>query len=342
MVLGIIGQGFVGSAVREGFNTHFQVETYDTDPSKNPTQKSVSALVAISDVIFICVPTPMKKDGSCDTSIVETVVEQVDEALDNLNKNIDVIIKSTVPPGTTQNLQADCIASRLFFNPEFLTEANWKEDFINQDKIIIGTTDPFRDEAGIELIKQFHLIRFPNVGIVLMSATEAEFLKYVTNTFLAMKVSFCNEMFDIAEKLGIKWSDLTDILSMDGRLGSTHWKVPGPDGHRGFGGSCVKPETLVLLSDNTSRRICDLQKGDVVMSVNGELTVVNNKCVEDVSVRSYLGELIEIETENGVFNCTPDHIIPIERDGIILQVPAKDIRLTDYIYIYRQGETGPS
>ena len=106
MKIGIVGQGFVGTAVREGLKQYYEIDTYDIKDKNDSTYMNV--LVLESDVIFVCVPTPMKKDGSCDTSIVESVVNEIDEisyddyVIESGHKT--VVIKSTIPPGTTERL----------------------------------------------------------------------------------------------------------------------------------------------------------------------------------------------------------------------------------------------
>ena len=136
MKLGIVGQGFVGTAVREVMSNYYECNTFDIKQDCNCD--TLRELVTKSDIIFVCVPTPMRKDGSCDTSIVENVVVELDNlALVRQCTNRIVVIKSTVPPGTTERLNTECKHIQIVFNPEFLTEANFIEDFKNQDRIII-------------------------------------------------------------------------------------------------------------------------------------------------------------------------------------------------------------
>lgn len=235
--VGICGQGFVGGAVRYGLNGIVDVYTYDKYVSEKSTEKSLKDLVEKTDVIFVCVPTPMQKDGSCDLSIVERVVTDINELSNDPTK--EVVIKSTVPPGTTAKLNNKCENIRVLFNPEFLTEANANEDFKNQDRIIIGS-------ELTDYLKTYRLYSycFPTVKIVLTSSTVAETVKYTTNCFLATKVSFANELYQICEKLGISYDKMIDIAKLDSRLGESHWMVPGPmpdpEGNLkpGFSGSC--------------------------------------------------------------------------------------------------------
>ena len=243
MRIGIIGQGFVGTAVREGLKKYHTIRTYDLDETKRNCD-SIEELVDKSTVLFVCLPTPMKKDGSCDTSIVEAMITELDNlALVRQCSNRVVVIKSTIPPGTTERLNDECEHIQVIFNPEFLTEANFIEDFKNQDRIIIGGPRPASTK-----VRQLFYKAFPKAHIIKTGSTTAEMVKYMTNTFLATKVSFANEIFEICERLGIDYDKVTEYATYDERLGKSHWSVPGPDGHYGFGGSCFPKDINALIS----------------------------------------------------------------------------------------------
>ena len=138
MKIGIVGQGFVGSAIYEGLKNYYQVFTYDLDEAKcNSTHDQVARE---SNIIFVCVPTPMRKDGSCDTRILEKVIVKINDDVRSdpgCNRPI-IVVKSTVPPGTTEKLNKLASVCSVCFSPEFLTEANSFDDFKNQSRIIIG------------------------------------------------------------------------------------------------------------------------------------------------------------------------------------------------------------
>ena len=132
MKIGIVGQGYVGTAVKTVFEKYYDIETYDLDKDKCSVDY-LEDLVELTNIIFVCVPTPMKKDGSCDTSIVEAVVKDINDMV--VSRNVSgriVAIKSTVPPTTTERLNKECGNIPIVFNPEFLTEANFIEDFKNK------------------------------------------------------------------------------------------------------------------------------------------------------------------------------------------------------------------
>lgn len=241
MKIGIVGQGYVGTAVKTVFEKHYETNTYDLNGKC--TCKSMDELIDNSDIIFVCVPTPMKKDGSCDTSIVEGVVGDLNAlALTRQCSNRIIAIKSTIPPGTTNRLNKNHEFVSVIFNPEFLTEANFIEDFRNQKRIIIGGQRPATTK-----LRQVYSLVFPNVPIIKTGSKTAEMVKYFTNTFLATKVSFANEMKMICDKINIDYDKVVEYSLYDKRIGNSHLAVPGPDGKDGFGGSCFPKDLNALL-----------------------------------------------------------------------------------------------
>ena len=240
--VGIVGQGFVGTALREVFSCYNKIYTYDKAHEHLSTHRSVTALAHDCDVVFVCVPTPMKKDGSCDTSIVEKVCK---EACLTGRRNI-IVVKSTVPPGTTKYLNEVCIDSQVVFNPEFLLERNATEDFRNTDRIILGGPRP----ATTRLIQLYANV-FPKASIIKTDSTIAEYVKYLTNCFLAVKVSLANEFAAMCEENGVDYDKVIEYAMHDERLGDSHWSVPGPDGNLGFGGSCFPKDLNAIIQHAT-------------------------------------------------------------------------------------------
>jgi len=240
--IGIIGQGFVGSAVKEGMQNYFKVFAFDKDPNKFSSATSIFNVVENTELTFLCVPTPMRKSGQCDLNILNAALDEISKSATALNKkNYIVVIKSTIPPGTTDYLSAIYNNLEIVFNPEFLTEANAVDDYKNQNRIVIGG-----DRPGTTKVKQVFSKAFPQVPIIKTSATIAEMIKYVTNTFLALKVSYANEMYQICQGLGIDYDKVIEYARYDERLGNSHWSVPGPDGDFGFGGHCFPKDIAAL------------------------------------------------------------------------------------------------
>jgi UDPglucose 6-dehydrogenase len=239
-MIGIIGQGFVGNAVYQKFSSFYEVFTYDLD--KDKCNSSLSDIIFNCEAIFVCVPTPMKKDGSCDTSIIESILGEVDLLVDNIEAKRTIIIKSTIPPGTTARFNNRYESLSIVFNPEFLTERNAVADFENQDRIIIGGPRPTTTE-----VKTIFSKVFPKAHIIKTDSTHAEMVKYTTNTFLATKISFANEIHQLCGKLNIDYDKVIEYATLDDRLGDSHWGVPGHDGDLGFGGHCFPKDLAALL-----------------------------------------------------------------------------------------------
>jgi UDPglucose 6-dehydrogenase len=240
--VGIIGKGFVGGAMHENFKNVFNTLVWDTDETKRNVA-TFREFVETSDIIFVCVPTPMKSSGECDVSIVSSVIDDIAQ----IDRRKYVVIKSTVTPGTTSRLASD-LNMTIGFNPEFLTEANAHNDFRTQPLIVIGADDPGLATVMTQLYYEFNSA-VDNVAHVIQRTTkEAELFKYLANSFLATKVIFANEFKILCDKVDVDYGRIAELAVLDKRLGHTHWRVPGPDGQYGFGGSCFPKDTSALLS----------------------------------------------------------------------------------------------
>jgi len=239
--IGIVGNGFVGSAVRYGFSPNVgcdaEVKVYDKDSNKSTDTLSD---VTKSDIIFLSVPTPSNLDGTMNIDIVDKALSDIDEH----GTNAVILLRSTVVPGTTNKLQGKYPNLRLVFNPEFLTERSANFDFINQDRVILGG-----DINDVEVAESLFKSRFGSTISILKTNYEtAELIKYMTNTFFATKISFLNDMKLIADKSGVIWKDAIDGFIRDGRVGHSHLDVPGHDGKYGFGGSCFPKDIQALIN----------------------------------------------------------------------------------------------
>ena len=235
--IGIIGQGFVGNAIYQKFKKYHKVLTYDLDDSKCNTTKQ--ELLENSEIIFVCLPTPMNSDGSCNLNIVESVIKEL-----NVIGNYLVVIKSTIPPGTTEKFNNKYKNIDIVFNPEFLTEANAVDDFENQTRIILGGS-----KEGTTKLKQIYSSIFRKTSkIIKTDSRTAELVKYITNAYLANKVSFANEIYQICEGLDLDYDKIIEYATYDERLGLSHWGVPGPDGDFGYGGHCFPKDLSAIIS----------------------------------------------------------------------------------------------
>jgi UDPglucose 6-dehydrogenase len=237
MIIGIIGQGFVGNAIYQKFKHYYNVLTFDLDDSKcNSSEKE---LIEKSEVIFVCLPTPMNQDGSCNIDIVESVIKKINDT----SKDKIVVVKSTIVPGTTDRLNSKYENISIAFNPEFLTERNAIDDYENQNRIILGGP-----RTATTKLKQVFSKVFPKAEIIKTDSTHAEMVKYLINTFLSVKVSFANEIYQLCGKLNIDYDKVVEYAIHDDRLGHSHWSVPGHDGDFGFGGHCFPKDLSALVS----------------------------------------------------------------------------------------------
>jgi len=240
MKMGIIGNGFVGSALLHGFILHVDnILIYDKDPKRST--HSMSDLVNQSDVIFVCVPTPMFESGECDLSIVEDVVSEISQ-YSSINKKV-IVIKSTVVPGTVETLAEKYPKMNFVFNPEFLTERKARLDFINTSRIVLGSNK----QLACDKVENLYRLRFPHTQVIKTDFGTAQLIKYMANCFFATKVSFMNEMYQICEAIKGDWNSAIEGFITDGRIGNSHIDVPGHDGDLGFGGKCFPKDLNAMI-----------------------------------------------------------------------------------------------
>jgi len=239
--IGIIGNGFVGSAVAAGFSGDTKIRIYDTNSARSTD--SFYDVVNKSEFIFICVPTPMTNvtGGNIDLAIVDSVFERIDEV--NRSSDNIFIVKSSVIPGTVEKYIMEYPNLNIVFNPEFLTERNARLDFINASRTVLGGSNELVDR-----VEKLFRHRFPHSNIIKTNVTAAQFIKYMANCFFSVKVSFMNEMRQAANILEIPWDDVLHGFITDGRIGNSHINVPGHDGDCGFGGKCFPKDINAFIS----------------------------------------------------------------------------------------------
>ena len=231
--VGILGNGFVGESQTFAFSPIADIRVYDIDPLKS-THTLEETLK--SDFVFVCVPTPMKKNGSQDLSYIERVFE-------NASSGPVYIIKSTILPGTTQKLVEKFSKLDIIFSPEFLTERTAKLDMLTQARIVFGGKKRLCNK-----VKKLFEQRFMNRHYIITDSTTAELIKYMNNTFFATKVSIINEFKRLSNALGTNWEDAIHGFAADGRVGDSHLHVPGPDGKLGYGGTCFPKDVNALIT----------------------------------------------------------------------------------------------
>lgn len=202
--------------------------------------------VAASDIVFICVGTPPKPDGSANLSYIESASCSIGEKLKDTPGYCVVVVKSTVPPGTTEHVVRPAVLKMarktereigFAMNPEFLREGRAVVDFMNPDRLVIGSSDP---RSGKRVEEVYTSVRAP---LIHTGISAAEMIKYTSNAFLATKISFSNEIGNICKNLGIDVYDVMKGVGLDPRIGPLFLNAGA-----GFGGSCFPKDVSALVS----------------------------------------------------------------------------------------------
>lgn len=241
MNVGVIGYGYVGSATGEGFASNPDNKVFWFDKFKE-SPWTLEQVIEKSDFIFICVPTPIFSDYSgMDMSIVEGVVGQIAPKIKGTHKII--IIKSTSLPGTCRKMSEKYPGVNIVMNPEFLTQERAKQDFMKPYRTVIGAGT---EDIGRKIVDLYMTILPPDQKYFIVSPTEAELIKFMSNLVLASKVMLGNEFYKFAQKVGANYISVEQAVEGDPRIGS-HLGAPGPDGDMGFGGACFPKDTIGLL-----------------------------------------------------------------------------------------------
>lgn len=230
--IGILGGGFIGSAISQVFSYYTDVKLYDKQPARslNNLQDTVA-----QDVIFVCVNTPMDSNGRADVSILRNALEDVRA---NSTSWKAVIVKSTVPPLEMEKLIEEFQEELyLIFSPEFLTARCSVYDMQQCTRFIFGTKDS-EANAPRNLVDHLFHMRFPAVPRYWVDYKCASLVKYFTNIFFCTKVATFNEFKQVADALGVDWDEVCSLTILDHRIGRSHFQVPGNDGSLGFGGTC--------------------------------------------------------------------------------------------------------
>lgn len=228
MMIGIIGYGMVGKAVKNGFS---KTSILISDPAYNDLTIEYMCSKDV-DAIFVCVPTPTDDTNyKILTDVLNTIKAQDYKGL--------VVVKSTVLPQYLEPYD-------VLYNPEFLSRATADNDFINPPMVIIGG-DADKAERLLEIYKTGSTVNLDKVFITTIE--NACMAKYCMNSFYATKITFMNQMYDVANTVGADWSEVTGILRNHPWMGTHHFEVPGPDGQRGFGGPCLPKDTEALTNE---------------------------------------------------------------------------------------------
>ena len=243
MNITIAGYGFVGQAHHELLKENHNITIYD--PAKGYTK------FGNPEGVLVCVSTPPRKDGTCDVSNVFDVCEKVSD-------DIPVLIKSTMSV-EGWNALADTFPNALIcFSPEFLREATYLEDILSLDKLLIGGN-----------CVNFWANVF-KLDTEIADPRELILAKYFRNSFLATKVAFFNQMYDLCDALDIEYSAVARYTTMDPRIGDSHSLITK---ERGFGGHCFPKDTQAIIRTG--------QREDVDLSILREAVEYNRRIRKD-------------------------------------------------------------
>jgi UDPglucose 6-dehydrogenase len=200
----------------------------------------VPANLSDMDFVFLAVPTPTGEGGAADLS---AVIEVLAQTRDHLPASCIVVIKSTVPVGTTERVAGLLGRSdvTVVANPEFLREGHAVEDFLHPQRVVVGSAD---ETSALRVLSLYAATGAP---AVITGSASAELVKYASNCFLAMKLSYVNTLAELCEHVGADIEHVTEGMRLDERIGSA-FLDPGP----GWGGSCLPKDTKALLATSES------------------------------------------------------------------------------------------
>ena len=273
MKIAIIGLGFVGNALLNALKG--DVEVAKIDPKLKTSIKDLKAFNP--QITFISVPTPMNKDLQ-DLSILNNVIKEIKF----LKIKTLVVLKSTVIPPQVESIEKEF--EKFVYNPEFLKENDANSDFIKSPFIIFGG----KKQPALELSDFYKkYTKCETEDHVFVDAISASLIKYSINSFLASKVIFFNQLFEIFSLSGSKsdWHDLIDVIAKDPRIGSSHMMVPGHDGRKGFGGACFPKDTYALYKYSESLNV-DFSLLKSVMEINNKIRMSYNDVTERESMQN--------------------------------------------------------
>lgn len=259
--IGIIGIGFVGGALEywfQGQKEQCKLFVYDKFKKLGSIHE-----VNKAEVIFIAVPTPFhvanrsRKNGYDDSAITES--------LESIYDGKTVVIKSTIVPTSTERFQEHYSRKTILFSPEFLRAKTAVQDFLHPDRQIVGYANEAGKRAAVDILRMLPEAPYTRI----MRAREAEMIKYFNNSFLAARVIFANQMFDICNAFDIDYALVKKGVSKDARVGDSHFDI-FDDGYRGYGGHCL-PKDVNALRWLAHRAKIDVRLLDTLSNINEDL-----------------------------------------------------------------------
>jgi nucleotide sugar dehydrogenase len=225
-MIGIIGHGMVGSAIAYAFSKTAQIIS---DPAINSTTIA-DVCQAKPEAIFVCVPTPT---DDTDYALLKGVLSDIKAT----GYTGLTVVKSTVLPHHLEGFD-------VLYNPEFLSRATAIDDFVNPVYVVIGGD---RGQELLDIYRKYSTVDTSNTYLV--DIPTAALIKYTMNTFFAVKVTFANQIYDVANQIGADYNKLKSVVRQHPWVGSYHFDVPGNDDMRGFGGPCLPKDTAAMAKE---------------------------------------------------------------------------------------------
>lgn len=305
--------------------------------------------VVDTEITFVCLPTPSRDDGSVDLSAFEAGVSSLGDALAGKDGHI-VVVKSTVPPGTAENVVVPAVGPdvHVVSNPEFLREGTAVQDFLNPDKVVVGSDSA---EARAKVLEAYEGVHQNEPAVVEKGTREAETIKYANNSFLAAKVSLVNEIGNICKELDVDAYEVLDAVGLDDRVSSRFLRSG-----LGWGGSCLKGDERVLVKDDEETKHTTLAEffekyaseaeGDDLEDVSvlslREDGTYGFKPVVAVTRREYDGELHTVRTRmNKTVTVTHDHpMLTVEEGGVTVR-EARELNEGGRLPVLNEVPTNP-
>lgn len=255
--VGIVGMGHVGSMTANAFGASARVVTYDIAGGEEYPR----AALAKCDFIVVCVNTPSMRDGSADLA-------QVERAFEVMPSGVPAVLRSTVPPGTTDKL-AKRFDREVVFWPEYIGEKRfvlspWSRLADEAPFQLFGARKSVAATAWLDLVAETY---GPLVQIYRVEPSEAELIKYMENSWFAVKVTFVNEFRRLAEGLGLDWRSVREGWLLDPRIDRDHSDAFASD--PGYGGKCLPKDVAGILRAASASGL-DLPLLSAVESINGE------------------------------------------------------------------------
>jgi|TARA_R100000501_G_C2630806_1_gene126371 UDPglucose 6-dehydrogenase len=257
MNIGIVGHGFVGKAIAEGFRSKCTI--FINDPKFPRFSMALEKMVDQCRYIFVSVSTPSKQNGEFDGTNISQVINDLNRLNKDRASNMKtiVIVKSAVIPSIVKQWVKTKKNIHLIISPEYLSDKDGPRQFVNQKLFILGGETKYCNEV-LALYEKYSICN-NECPVGLCTEIEASFIKYMENSFLATKVIFMNDFFKLFKSITgsseLRWDEVMEIFHYDKRMGSSHYKVPGHDGDYGFGGRCLPKDIRAIIWDSAKQNI---------------------------------------------------------------------------------------